>query len=610
MTAKKLLLFCVMLLCQLICAQHDSIALQEVIVSDVQLARFSNAQSVQILNDSVIDNNHPSLTGLLRYNSVLDFKENGFGMVSSPAFRGTSAQQTAVIWNGININSQFNGQTDFNAITTGEFNSIAIRGGGGSVIYGSSAIGGTVHLNNEIDFKRRFNNEIRTSYGSFNTLGIHYNVAAGSERFMTKISFSKNSSDNDFNYVDSQRKNENGAFDNNSLTANFGYKFNDNNFIKLYSYFFSGDRHFSLLTPTDTKSKYRDLNLRNLLEYTSIFNQFTSKIKLAFLSENYHHFEDISAEFSSFGKAETAIAKYDLAYAPSKNILLNTVAEYSQTMGIGSDVGQVKREIGAVSLLMSHVISRVFQYEVGVRKESATDYNSPLLFSGGIVTSISKNYKLKWNASRTVRRPTYNDLYWIDGGNPNLKPESSYQTEIGNNFTFKNLKFSATGYLMRIEDMIQWLPGAASSWLPRNVNNVKTYGGELLVTWNKSFGENILSITGNYAYTVSKDLETGKQLIYIPYHTANAGFAYSYRKFGANYQLLFNGEVFTRSDNAPRYNLDAYLVSNMGLSYTIGKSNNLKAGFQILNLFNANYEVMVRRPFPGRHFNTYLTFNF
>jgi len=610
MTAKKLLLFSVLLLCQLICAQQDSIALDEVVISDLQLARFSNAQSVQILNDSVIENNHPSLTSLLRYNSVLVFKENGFGMVSSPAFRGTSAQQTAVIWNGININSQFTGQTDFNAITTGEFNSIAIRGGGGSVIYGSSAIGGTVHLNNEIEFKRQFNNEIRTNYGSFNTVGVHYNVAAGSEKFMTRISFSKNSSDNDFDYVNSKRKNENGAFDNNSLTANFGYKFNGNNFIKFYSYFFSGDRHFSLLTPTDTKSKYRDLNVRNLIEYTGIFNQFTSKIKLAFLSENYHHFEDINAEFSSFGKAETAIAKYDLAFAPAKNILLNSVIEFSGTTGIGSDVGNVKREIGSVSFLMSHVVSKLFQYEVGVRKESATDYDSPLLFSSGIVTAISQNYKLKWNASRNFRIPTYNDLYWIDGGNPNLKPESSYQTEIGNELTFKNLKFSVTGYFMRIEDMIQWLPGAASSWLPRNVNNVKTYGGELLVNWNKSFGQNTLSITGNYAYTISEDLATGKQLIYIPFHNANAAFAYSYRKFSANYQVLFNGEVFTRSDNAPRYNLDAYLVSNLGLSYKIGKSDSLKAGFQLLNLFNENYEVMVRRPFPGRHFNTYLTFKF
>ena len=85
-----------------------------------------------------------------------NFKENGLGMVSSPSFRGTTAQQTAVIWNGININSQLNGQTDFNTITTRDYTSITVRSGGGSSIYGSSAIGGSIHLNNELTFKNQF----------------------------------------------------------------------------------------------------------------------------------------------------------------------------------------------------------------------------------------------------------------------------------------------------------------------------------------------------------------------------------------------------------------------------------------------------------------------
>jgi outer membrane cobalamin receptor len=146
MTAKKPLLFSVFLMCQFIFAQQDSISLKEVIVTDSQLRQFSKTLSVQKLNDSVIAANGPSLTSLLNYNSVIHFKENGYGMVSSPSFRGTTAQQTAVVWNGININSQFNGQTDFNTITSNDYDATNIRAGGGSVIFGSSAIGGSIHL--------------------------------------------------------------------------------------------------------------------------------------------------------------------------------------------------------------------------------------------------------------------------------------------------------------------------------------------------------------------------------------------------------------------------------------------------------------------------------
>ena len=79
-------------------------------------------------------------------------------MVSSPSFRGTTAQQTAVVWNGININSQLLGQTDFNTVSTRGYNSIAVKAGGGSVVYGSGAIGGTIHLNNDLKFKKTFKN--------------------------------------------------------------------------------------------------------------------------------------------------------------------------------------------------------------------------------------------------------------------------------------------------------------------------------------------------------------------------------------------------------------------------------------------------------------------
>ena len=63
-----------------------------------------------------MSNNQVSFTELLRQNTSLYFKEQGAGMTSSVSFRGTNASQTAVLWNGININSQTTGQTDFNNV--------------------------------------------------------------------------------------------------------------------------------------------------------------------------------------------------------------------------------------------------------------------------------------------------------------------------------------------------------------------------------------------------------------------------------------------------------------------------------------------------------------
>ena len=132
--------------------QKDSVlTLETVVLSDVKLLKNTYGFKTTKLKDSVLENDSKSFTDVLRFNSNIYFKENGYGMVASPSFRGTNASQTAVIWNGISINSQLNGQTDFNLINTNNFDQIVIKNGGGSVQYGSGAIGGSIHLNNTLD---------------------------------------------------------------------------------------------------------------------------------------------------------------------------------------------------------------------------------------------------------------------------------------------------------------------------------------------------------------------------------------------------------------------------------------------------------------------------
>lgn len=610
MIFRKLYLFLFFCICQSALAQYDSIHnLKVVEISDLQLKDYSDSQSVLKLTDSIINKNQSSLTSLLNYNSVIYFKENGLGMVSSPSFRGTTAQQTAVVWNGININSQLNGQTDFNTITTRDFNSIAVRAGGGSSIYGSSAIGGSIHLNNTISFEEHFSNTLRLNYGSFNTYGGNYKIDASDGKFSVQVSLSRNSSDNDYDYVDADGKNLNGQYYNTSLNAAIGYKINDANFLKLYSQVFEGERHFSLIFPSEIRTKYQDLNTRNLLEWDSFFGQFVSKVKFAALSEKYKYFGNISSNAYTFGQVRTYIGKYDLAFDAGNAIKLNAVVDFTQNKGEGSDIKNEQRNIGSASLLFKHKLTQKILYELSVRKEFTNNYKSPFLFSLGTKWAASDFYTLKLNGSKNFRVPTFNDLYWQPGGNENLKPESSYQAEIGNEFRFAGFQLTLTGYYIDIKDMLRWIPNG-SVWSPQNTYKVRTYGGEALLTWSKNFGNHHLLFNGTYAYTVSEDMEKKKQLIYVPYHKATSSLSYSWKKLAVDYQCLYNGEVFTRSDNNSRYNIDAYFVSNASVSYDFGNKNSRIVGFQVLNLLNENYASVESRFLPGRNFNMYLTLNF
>ncbi len=607
MTIKKTLYFFTLLVCQIIFAQNDSITiLENVVVSDNQLKKFSNSQSVLKINDSIIHKNQASLTSLLNFNSLIYFKENGLGMVSSPSFRGTTAQQTAVIWNGININSQLNGQTDFNLISTKNFENIAVRSGGGSVIYGSSAIGGSVHLNNELNFKNLFQNEIQTSFGSFSTYGLTYKMQFSTQKLSSNFSFSRNSSKNDYPYLNYDLKNQNGEFYNNSFSFNFGYKWNNFNFIKTYNQVFDSNRNLSGTLAADSKSNYQDFTTKNLVEWISFQNKFTSTLKIAFLYENYKYFENKNSELFSFGKSESFILRYDINYKLNSKITLNSIIDLTQSKGYGSDIEENKRKVFSGLLLLKHQVFVNFLYELGIRKETTSNYQSPILFSFGTNYAPYTFYKIKANVSRNYRVPTFNDLYWQGLGNSNLKPESSFQVEIGNEISYNSCNFSITAYQIKLTDMIQWSPNSSGIWTPKNIKNVTSKGIETNFNFDKKYKNHHIVLNLNYGYTVSKDENENLQLIYVPLHKATFSSSYCFKKIGLFYQFLFNGKVFTSSDN--ENSLKNYKVSNAGIDFRIGTEKTLKIGFQINNLLNENYQSVLVRPMPGRNFN--LNFNF
>lgn len=592
-------------------AQEQPELLEEVlIVADTPLIHFSETQNVSYLADSVVSKNQASLTALLNYNSVIYFKENGLGMVSSPSFRGTTASHTAVIWNGININSLSTGQTDFNTVTTRGFDHIAVKSGGGSVAYGSGAIGGSIHLNNDVKFDGKNKHQLLVNYGSFSTYGIDFSTKIATKKVSFFIGLTRNSSENDYQIKEQNRKNTNGKFYNNGLNVAAGYKLSKNHFLKYYATIFEGERHFSVVSANAIKTKYQDFNLRNLTEWTAFFGRFTSRLKLAYLNEEYRYFSYIESEAYTYGKADSKIVKYDLAWDAKSNLKVNLFLDYTQNQGSGSSINPETRKTGAAALMLKHKLSPKILYEVTAKQEFTDVYESPFLYSLGIKYQVTDYYEIKAHTSKNFRIPTFNDMYWEGSGNPDLLPETATQVELSQAFSSKNAQFSVTGYYNSIKQMIRWIPVSGSFWQPENVDSAKMYGLEAILTLEKKINFNHFLLSGTYAYTVSKNAETDKQLIYVPFHKATTSLSFSRKRISAYYQFLFTGEVFTTTDNNSTQVLDHYTVSNLGIEYNLGSKNSYTVGFQSLNLFNENYQSVLNRSMPGRHFNTYINFNF
>ena len=592
-------------------AQTDTTnVLGEVYLVMAQIKDSAYTTNITVLKDSALKQNQASLTNLLNYNSVVYFKENGLGMVSSPSFRGTTASQTAVLWNGININSQTTGQTDFNTINTRGYNKIEVKPGGSSVADGSGAIGGTINLVNDLEYSNGYKNELFLNYGEYNTYGIDYRTKFSSENISVMLGVARIGSDNDYPYPEDDRVNKNGQYQNTNISFTAGSKLDQNNTLNVYANFYKGRRNFSVPTPNALKTKYTDLNTRALLEWENVLGKFVSNLKVANTTEDYNFYANIANDHFDFGNVKSLIAKYGLDYSLSSKMLLTFGLNYTRNDGNGSNIESKIRNLGAASVNFKQILSRFFLYEIGFRQESNAEYDSPLLYSAGISTQLFDFYQLKLNTSKNFRIPTYNDLYYTGLGNPDLKPETSYQAEVGNNFKIKNASISVTGYYNKVSDLLRFVPGTDGIFRPENTNRVEIYGLESVLSFKQHIAAHQFNLSATYAYTVSKNEETGKQLIYVPYHKFTSSLGYAFKDVSAYYQYLNNGEVFTTSDNTSAEILNSYMVANLGVEYAFGRQKNVKLGAQALNIWDEAYESVLNRPMPGRNFNFYLNLIF
>lgn len=581
-------------------AQLDSLQhLDEVMLSDVRLYENSDGQIVSVLKDSVLDRNPDFLSSLLKFNSPIYFKENGHGMVSSASFRGTTASQTAVIWNGININSQFTGLTDFNAITTTAYDQVAVRHGGGSVLYGSGAVGGSIHLNNHFSFQKDFSSKLRLQYGSFNSFSGDLKARISDETTSGWVSLSRATSDNDFKYLGTDQYNENGDLEQFGVSLGVAHLLGDRHSLKFITEYSTGERGFSGTLTAPSKSEHQDINSRSLLEWKAELDRFTSTLRLAYLDETYRYYENRGSDRYSFGDAKTGIAKYDLKYDLLNNLSLTGVAEYRYTDGEGSDVGMANRDVGSLSFLVHHDLGKFF-YELSLRGETSNRFNSPLLYSLSTGYRVNDFYRLKFNFSKNYRIPTFNDLFWRAGGNMELEPEESLQVDLGHQFKLGGMTLDVSTYLINISNLLRWIPDANGTWRPENTKDVRNYGVEAILGYEKTIGMHNISATGTYAYTHTEDQTINKELIYVPKHKATAALGYAIDDISFFYQFLFTDNVFTSSDN--NYQLDGHMVSNTGLYYKFGKELKLRGGLEVRNLWNTYYESLPSRPMPGRAF--------
>jgi vitamin B12 transporter len=553
--------------------------LKEVNVTSNRLVNFSAGSKIERIDSlALVQHKNQNLADLLSDESPIYIKSYGQGALATTSFRGGSASQTALLWNGFNLNLPSLGQFDLSLIPVGLMDGIAIQYGGNTALWGSGAVGGTIHLLNSAKFDNGISAKVNFSAGSFGTYNQQCAITFSKKRFVSTLKVFNTAAENNFTYKNVFTN------DNKTITQTHAqlksqgflsenyFLINNNQKINLFFWYQNTDRN---LPPTmlqqSNLSNQVDKSYRLTSEYKYEKGKTTNYIRTAYFDERLNY-SDINYGYDFKSKSQSIIAEAESRIKLNEqnfvNIGINNTNAAATDSGFSGHVYQNKTAAFA-SFLFRTEDDRL-KANTSIRKEYIKDF-TPFTYTVGADYEVLKNVVLKANVAKVYRLPTFNDLYWKPRGNPNLLPENGYAEEIGFKSDLKTantgigLITEATYFNKNIDNWIIWLPGA-SFWSPHNIMKVWSRGVETNNTlWFKLNKAKIsLNVLTNYTVSTNQqakfenDESVDKQLIYVPLYSGHAKLTIQYSVFTFSYRQNYTGYRFTSTDNTqylPPYTL-------------------------------------------------------
>lgn len=602
-------------------------------IASSRLLRQSGTTRTMIDSTAIASTINKTFAELLSSHSPIFVKSYGGGSTATVSFRGTAASHTAVEWNGLSINNPMLGQVDFSMLPVWMIDHTELLHGGSSLTSGVGALGGAVVVGSTPQWDRPIYGSVMQSIGSFATYQTSLAVGGGSRKFQTRLRYVYDRSRNDFKYLNiavppfEYVKQENATYQKHAAVADLYLNLSRGHFLSANIWFHTADRELPTIMSYEGPGRnenQQDHELRAAAKWGFFNEKIKSKMIVGYSTTTLNYFLSNQTgmgqvvNFDSRSSAQSAQVKYSLDWKITKNTLLQTIVQgrYDQVRildHITKEGYRANRMDAAITASIHHRFTdRVSIF--GLLKYESTGEFMPSI---GLQYEPVKRLILKINATRNYHQPTLNDLYWLPGGNPDLRSEKGYTADVGASFSVKDwLTIGATGYLSWIDDWIIWRPSEYRYWRATNIKKVFARGVELNFNLSHNFSGVGLSMQGNYTFTrttnqepdLLDDASQGRQLIYIPLHKANLMFEATYRGFRLNYGWGLVGERFTTSSGEnTRHTLPLYDLHSITVGKTLRKFD---LQFKIDNLWDKDYQSILWRAMPRRNYTFIARFTF
>ena len=573
-------------------------------------------------------------TALSRFTPI--YVKGNAGGLSTIRFRGTAANHTSIQMGGININSLTLGHSNASNISLFLFDGLSLQYGSSATINGSGALGGTVYLeqnNNWTDGKRIHLSYTHASFGE-RFYGTKIYVGNGGWESVTKLYLFELA--NNFRFDNPYHENyytdptpirdtqKGAAIENKGVLQEINYRFNPSN--KITNTIWVEDTwHQIQPNKPSNRSNTEELsntNLRTWSQYNHSNQSYSINIGAGYVRDKQIHDNNVEQRIST----NRLVSEGSISGKAFWNHEYKAGVKYRF---IKPDVYAYSKETiekqQNTDLYLSYMLEPIHNLKTtfNLRQSYVSNFKAPL--TPALITEykVLRNEAslLSVNASvaRSYRVPTFNDRYWGNQGNPDLKPEDGLNLEGGLTYFYQkevnHYKAKINLFYMDIDNWIEWR--LIDVWRAQNVQRVISKGAEFQLSTQITTGIVKSELSLNYTYNPVRIKQNStntavqnQQMNYSPLHMGSFFYQLSWQRLKVFSDITYTGQR-TVSDAVK--NLPSYLLTNLGLVRPLKfYGHQLQLTGQVRNLLNVSYENENEYAMPGRsyHFTVSVNLNF
>ena len=549
--------------------------------------------------DTLKVGNSFTVSDVILQNSGFQVGDNGgLAGLKTVSLRGLGSAHTAIYIDGVRVGNVQSGQNDLGMIGTENLSNVVVDYAQNSVSFntarpefGQSPIAGAVRLN----------------AGSF---GTWLPSARFDFRFSEKIALSANAagvfSKGNFEYGDGQIRENNDISQVRAGVDLFGIMEGGDYHVK--AYYNNVDRGTPGSTSWPSEDRQQD---KNAFLQGVVRKNFTPLYTLHLSGKA--SYDDLYYS-SSWGDSNYGQTEFQLNSAHDfqlRNWWKVSLAADLQWDGLKSSNYNASRLTAFSALATSFRTSRL---AADIALEYSGSFDSGYLSRNAVSPSANIRFEIMEGLDvlafgrRAYRVPTFNELYYESYGNPELKPEDAWLTDLGLDFSKTvgegwNIKAKVDGFYNRLTSKITSAPTEEDPniWLPYNVGKVSSLGLDAAAglahagDWNWAFDARY-----SYQSTVDKTPDSytyGQQLPYVARHTVVLAGNVSWKGWALAPVWQLRAGRTDSVGELPDWNT-ADLTLSKGIS--VRNVGSLTFKLSAKNIADCRYEISSGYPMPGR----------